>query len=771
MQFAEQSETPESSSLTSGSEKQHSHKAAMKSSDKYSRAKQVNRLVLWARRVGLANKSAVGLALGAVLSGVATYATFSNVGPFEPTPSTLYVLLLFNLVLLLALGALVARQLVRLWMARRKGAAGSRLHGRIVTLFSMVAIVPTIIVAIFSSLFFEFGLQAWFSDKVQTVLDNSQSVAEAYIDEHRNVIKADILGMAKDINAEAYLLSRNERLLEQAISLQARLLSLSEAMVFDGTGNVLARSTSTFNIDNSEYLPNTALLEAAKGKVVFLTSKDDDRIRALVKLDGYIDQYLYISRYVDARALALVDRTSATKADYEQVLADLSQYRLWFNLTFMFVALLILFAAVWTGLGLSTQLMIPIRQLVSAAERIRKGDLSVNVPIDHKLDELGGLTRAFNRMATKLEQQQGELLETNMKLDERRRFTEAVLSGVSAGVLGLTREGIINLPNKSAMLLLGKGSDELIGQKLHDAVPEMAALFENVINGGGDGVVDQIVLKYGDVTLNFLVRITVELKEKTVEGYVVTFDDITEQVVAERTAAWADIAQRIAHEIKNPLTPIQLSAERLKRKYGDEIASDPATFQQCTDTIIRQVRDLRRMVDEFSSFARMPTPVFQLENLIDVVKRAVFMMEVTYANITFEMSLPDGPLNANCDGRQIGQALTNLLKNAAQSIRAINETGEDGCIHVRLSVIEQNVLIEVRDNGVGIPEDMRDRLTEPYVTTRKKGTGLGLAIVKKIMKDHGGVLEIVNNDGGKGACARLKFLMDVSERRSPVDVE
>ncbi|WP_138380045.1 sensor histidine kinase NtrY-like [Luteithermobacter gelatinilyticus] len=717
------------------------------------------RFALWAKRIKLTNKIAYALALGAFLSGIITYASFSNMGPFAPTPTTLYGLLLFNLVLLLVLGALVSRQMVRLFAAQKAGAAGARLHSRIITLFSIVAITPTIIVAIFSALFFEFGLQSWFSDKVQTVLDNSQRVAEAYIDEHKKVIKADILGMAKDLNTQAFTLSSNPELLEQALTGMAQILSLSEVIVFDRTGQVTARARSTISL-MSDPFPLRALESAAEGKVVFLAGKEDDSmIRALVKLDGYLDQFLYISRFIDTRALTLVHQTLSARDDYMRVLQDLSQYRLWFNLTFIVVALLILFAAVWMGLGLANKLMEPIGNLIDTSARVGRGDLSARAPIENTYDDLGGLTKAFNNMTRQLQQQQRALLKANMQLDERRRFTETVLSGVTAGIMGLDPDGTITLPNRSAARLLNTEPRNLKDRRLRDVMPEAAELFEKIRTTKSKSVQDQITINRDDIKLNLLVRITAEMKDKKVEGFVMSFDDITDQVAAQRTAAWADVARRIAHEIKNPLTPIQLAAERLKRKYGRQITSDPAIFTQCTETIIRQVGDLRRMVDEFSSFARMPAPVLKTEDLRQIISQAVFLMEVAHHDIEFVVDLPEEDLKINCDARLIGQALTNLIKNAAEAIEVLRE--ENSAIKGQIRIFipdgeEGETRVSVMDNGKGLPEELIDRLTEPYVTTRIKGTGLGLAIVKKIMKDHGGDLILVNNKEG-GATATLIF--------------
>ena len=738
------------------------------------KSKMTRRLRSWAKKVKIAKKSAYGLAIGALVSVIATFATFSNVGPFVPTPTTLFVLLTINLTFLLTLGAMVARQIVQLWAPQKAGMGSYRLHRRIVTLFSIVAITPTIIVAIVSGMFFEFGLQSWFSDKVRTALDNSQAVAEAYIEEHKKAIQADVLGVAKDLNSQAFALSQNQQLLEQALTVQAQFLSLSEAIVFDRNGQVKARAKTTLRLIGDSF-PLAALDMAAKGSIVpIVGGDDDDRVRVLVSLDGFLDNFLYISRFVDPKALALVQNTKDARSDYMLALNEQSNYRVWFNLTFIVIAFLILFAAIWLGIGFAKKLMEPITNLVDASEKVGKGDFKARAPIRKGYDDLGGLTRAFNKMTRQLDQQQKDILQVNLQLEERNRFTEAVLSGVSAGIMGLDPSGKVTLPNKSAATMLGLGIDRIIGAKIQDIMPEAEELFHKIRTAQVPSVQDQIVMERGEVSLNFMVRITAETEKGEIQGFVIAFDDITEQVAAQRTAAWADIARRIAHEIKNPLTPIQLSAERLKRKYLKEIESDPAVFTQCTDTIVRQVGDLRRMVDEFSSFARMPAPKVKRENLAEITRQAYFLQEVANSNIIFDLDCAQKALHVDCDAGQIGQALTNLIKNSTESIAvqkaSAKKNGQDyqGRITVSLSENERDTLIRISDNGVGLPEHLMDKLTEPYITTRAKGTGLGLAIVKKIMKDHGGNLLLENNKEG-GATAILVFNKDTQAQNDLED--
>ncbi len=728
----------------------------------------------WARKVNLVKKSAYGLAIVAVLSVFATFATFSNIGPLEPTSTTLFVLLTFNLSILLILAVMVARQIVQLWATRKAEAGSSRLHRRIVTLFSIVAITPTIIVAIVSGMFFEFGMQSWFSDKVRTALDGSQAVAEAYIEEHKKAIQADVLGVARDLNSQSFALSQNKLLLEQALSVQAQFLSLSEAIIFDRNGQVKARAKTTLSLTGDSF-PLAALDLAAKGNIVPIVGGDDDnRVRVLVALDGFLGNFLYISRFVDPKALALVKSTTDARSDYMTALKESSRYRLWFNLTYIIIAFLILFAAIWLGIGFARKLMDPITNLVVASEKVGKGDFSARAPIRKGYDDLGGLTRAFNKMTRQLDQQQKDIRLANLQLEERHRFVEAVLSGVSAGIMGLDPMGKVTLPNKAAAMMLNIDMNKILGARLQDIMPEVKTLFEKIRMSHQDSVQEQLVIERDDINLNLMVRITAETQKGTIQGFVIAFDDITEQVAAQRNAAWADIAQRIAHEIKNPLTPIQLAAERLKRKYLKEIESDPVVFTQCTDTIVRQVGDLRRMVDEFSSFARMPAPDVKLENLVEITKQAYFLQEVANSNIEFNLVSTETILNIECDASQIGQALTNLIKNSTESITAMAQSLSGDKQHYKgeivVSIIDNDKTIEVMisDNGLGLPEQLMDKLTEPYITTRVKGTGLGLAIVKKIMTDHGGELVMVNKVDG-GATITLVFNKNVYLNKNITD--
>ena len=714
----------------------------------------------WAERVGLGRKLAIALTVAALGSALATYAAFTGWAPLRTDLQTMLILLNLDLVLFLILAAIVARRLVRVWLERRRGAVGSRLHIRLVVLFSLIAVTPTIIVSVSSALFFSLGIQAWFSDRVRTALKESDAVAAAYLKEHQQTIRGDILAMARDLSRAAPVFLNDPERLRQIVATQGALRSLSEAAVFDSTGRALARWNNLgFNLFD-EPVPIWALDRARQGEPVLMTTEADDRIRALVKLDRFVDVFLYVSRFVEPGVLAHIERTRSAVKKYEELEGKRSSIEITFAMMFVLVALLLLMAAIWVGLNFATRLAKPISELVSAAERVRGGDLAARVDEADEADEIGTLSRAFNRMTEQLDAQRSGLVEANRQLDERRHFMETVLAGVSSGVIGLDEKGRIKVANRSAIGLLSIVADDAIGQPLDVLIPECADLLKSALDNPDQAVDGQIVLRRAPISQTLLVRLAPESDAGDERGYVATFDDITELLSAQRKAAWSDVARRIAHEIKNPLTPIQLAAERLRRKYSKEISSDPETFVACTDTIIRQVGDLGRLVDEFSSFARMPAPIMKREDVAILCRDSRVLLESAHGRINFTNGGIEGPVNLICDRRQIGQALTNLMQNAVDAIdarRASSDTeaGQD-TIHTTIERQDGHIVIAVSDTGIGLPQSERDRLTEPYVTTREKGTGLGLAIVRKIMEDHGGSISLEDGDGG-GAKVSLIF--------------
>ena len=724
------------------------------------------RFAVWAERVRLIRLLEIFTACAALVMGVLTYVAMTP-GATEVSLRQTQLLLLTDLVVLLGLISLVARRATMLWVQRRRGAAGSRLHARIVMLFALVASAPAILMSVFAVLFFNLGLQTWFSERVTSAVKGSVAVAEAYMQEHRKTIRADILGMAVDLNRDAPRLARNSLLLQQAMISLARLRGLSEAMVFTSSREIVAQTRFGMQFELDQF-SDRLLQETTNGQLVFINSDSEDRVRALVRLDAYLDLFLYVGRYIDPRVSAELERTREAAAQYTRLEQTRSQIEVNFAVVFVLVSLLLLLLAIWFSLLIATRLVAPIGDVVSAAEQISAGDLTARVREHSDDDEVGNLGRAFNRMTEQLGAQQAELLAANRQLDERRRFTETVLSGVSAGVIGVDMLGRVTLPNPSAQALLGTDFDSLVGRPFDEVAPEMAELFRQLRDNPAEQVArGQIMLQRGEAPRSLLARVAREVTGNELLGYVVTFDDVTELVAAQRNAAWADIARRIAHEIKNPLTPIQLSAERLKRKYLREVTTDPEIFAQCTDTIIRQVGDIGRMVDEFSAFARMPRPVYRDEDLSQIVRQSVFMQQVARTDVAFESRLPAEPVALRCDARQLAQVFTNLLQNALDAIDGREKPAEGeslpaGRIVIDLRQAEGEAQLCIIDNGRGLPPDLAGRLFEPYVTTRAKGTGLGLAIVKKIIEEHGGGITLedarrFDPDAKSGSVARIRL--------------
>lgn len=721
-------------------------------------------------RLTLSRSVAVGLTVAAVASCVVTYLVLTR---RSADINTVYWLLNLDLILLLMLGTVISRQLVKIWSEKKRGVAGSRLHIRLVLAFSLMAAAPAILMAVFSSIFLYFGVQAWFNDRVSTAVNESLAVAQAYLNEHREVMRADVMAMAHDLNRDVRFLDENPQALAQLIQTQSSIRNLPEVIIYRSNGDVVSRSRMALMLE-MERLPKEMMQRADSGEVVLVTGGSQDRIRALVKLDRFFDAYLYVGRLVDGSVLQHM--ATAERAVKEYTTLDGRKSRVQIAMTAMFaaIALLLLMAAVWFGLLFSEQLVAPISALIGAAEKIRAGDLSARVPDvtvapSEQDDEIVLLGRAFNRMTQQLQSQQKELLAANRMLDERRRFTEAVLASASSGIIGLDKQGKITLANlRAGELLLGAANDDTVmlnGRSLTEFIPEAADVF---LRASGDtDRPAQVQLEYAAGSgprKTMLLRITAE---QGGNGAVATLDDISALVSAQRNAAWADVARRIAHEIKNPLTPIQLSAERLRRKYLPQIKEDPETFAKCTDTIIRQVADIGHMVGEFSAYARMPVSVKKTENVAEISQDALSLQKHAYPDIQFDFETEDSELFANCDRSQLTQVLNNLLINAVDSVHErLQSTPEpQGRIWMHVGSRSGNAVITVRDNGVGLPEKVRDQLLDPYVTTKKKGSGLGLAIVKKIMEDHEGSIEIIDyhdEDVKTGAKAAIVFPRDVS---------
>ncbi|HKU53867.1 MAG TPA: PAS domain-containing sensor histidine kinase [Rhizomicrobium sp.] len=696
---------------------------------------------------------AFGVALLAVLSICVTYGLLTELIPYRLSLAEGIALGLWDFILVLSLLVLIGWRIARLMATRRSGRAGAKLHVRLVTWFSAIAVVPVVLIAIFASVTLNLGLDQMFSGRVRQALDSAQNVAHRFILAEANGIKNSTREIAENLAHDPTLIDENKqlnvRLMMTKIAFMTKDRGLIGSFLLDSQGHELAKSAA---LNYSAALkPSAGDFADARKSILIDGDPDTGLVHGLVRLPFLKDAYLLVVEKVDPQVFGYYNRTKAAVGEYNELNKSRLKTQFLFALLYALVAVVVLLAAIWSGLWAANRLVRPVSDLIDAAGRVSEGDLTAQVWVERGDDELGTLGLAFNRMTQQLSAQRGDLMAANRLNETRRRFTETVLSGVSAGVIGIDGDGRITIINRAAERLLNAAPQDMESSHYSEAVPELAPLILRAMSEPAGRAGGEVTIKRGGKPRSLSVQVTSE--RGSTDGYVVTFDDITDLVSAQRTAAWADVARRIAHEIKNPLTPIQLSAERLKRKYSSEIVSDPEVFQQCTDTIVRQVGDIGRMVDEFSSFARMPAPVMRRENAQELLQQAVFLQRVANPGITFSTATPKDALHFEGDGRLISQALTNVLKNAGESIAARIAKGDDepGKISIALQPNGINFVYRVTDNGIGLPPEHRHRLTEPYVTTRAKGTGLGLAIVRKIMEDHGGEISLADAENGEGA--------------------
>jgi two-component system, NtrC family, nitrogen regulation sensor histidine kinase NtrY len=683
----------------------------------------------------------------ALLLGIGSFAVLAGRVKLSIHSGAAVAMIMADFAALLWLMVVLAGRVTRVVLEHRRGAAGARMHVRLVALFGGVAAVPAILVAVFAIVFFNFGIQAWFNDRVQTALDESNQVAQGYLVEHNNDIRLDALTMANDLSQNGTIFFLNPNEFANYLVTQASVRGLTQAVIFDPQQDKIVASAGLFEGTGGSIPDSGSIALAEAGQVPVLSPAGSTVEQAVIKLDVAQNLLLMVEKPIDPAILDHVNKTQEAVAEYQRLSKNRAGLEVSFALIIAVLSLLVLSALVGFGLVIANQIAKPIGHLIRAAEQVREGDLSAHVPETATGDEMAGLSRAFNRMTAQLAAQHGELMDVNNQLDERRRFTETVLAGVSAGVIGLDAKGRIELPNRAASELLRLDLVPQIGRNLADLAPEFAPLIEAVMANPERPAVAQIEHGRAMAKRMLLVRIGAEMKSGVADGFIVTFDDVTELLAAQRKAAWADVARRIAHEIKNPLTPIQLSAERLKRRFAKEITSDPESFTQCAETIVRHVGDIGRMVDEFSTFARMPAPQMRPEALEVIAREAMVLQRVAHPSIKWEVEV-DEPFTAVCDRRLIGQALTNLLQNAADAVSM-----REGASHVSLHLLKRDGMacLCVTDDGIGLPEADQGRLIEPYVTHKPKGTGLGLAIVAKIMEDHGGRLELKPAANGVGA--------------------
>ncbi|WP_315703899.1 MULTISPECIES: PAS domain-containing sensor histidine kinase [unclassified Bradyrhizobium] len=703
---------------------------------------------------------AVALALG---SAFLTFVVLVGLTPIEPTEEVVNTFYLVDAGTILILVGIIIREVWQMVQARRRGRAAARLHVQIVSLFSIIAVLPAVLVAIVANVTIDRGLDRLFSGPAREAIQNSLTVARAYTYEHAQLIRGDILGMANDIAHARPLFDQDRATFREMLTSSAVSRNLPGAMLIDKDRNVLETAQTgvqySFQTPPADFLSNVN--ETEPQIAVF---PEANYVAAVIRLRAFNDTFLYVARLLDPRVVAQLKQTELSVAEYAQVESRRVGIQVAFALMFAVIALTILMAAVLLGLNFANGLVSPIRQLMNAAKTVSTGDLNVKVPVHASEGDLAQLGETFNKMTQELRTQRDELVNASELIDSRRRFIEAVLSSASAGIIGVDASGSVGILNRSAEKLIGHAESETLDHPLSDVLPELDEMMKTAREGKQRLVQGQITIQRDGNERNLSVRVTAEQTNQARDSYIITLDDITELVSAQRTSAWGDVARRIAHEIKNPLTPIQLSAERIRRKFGKVITEDKAVFEQCTETIVRQVDDIRRMVDEFSRFARMPKPVMEGEDVADTVRQAVFLMKVAHPEIDIETDIKQDPLRAQFDRRLISQALTNIIKNATEAIEVVppEELGK-GRIDVVAAREGEDVLIDVIDNGIGLPKVARQRLLEPYVTTRAKGTGLGLAIVGRVLEDHGGRLELKDasdfRPGQRGAWMRLRFAL------------
>ncbi len=705
----------------------------------------------------------LGLAGGALLCAVLTLFVLLGLTPLPPTKPVVISSAVLNGLFVLGLIILIVREIGRLWKARNKGRAAARLHVRIVALFSIVAITPAILVAIFASLTLNVGLDRWFSIRTQSIIRNSMNVAQAYVMENAAYLQGQTLSMANDLERNRVLYNLDRTGFVELLTRQARGRGMLGAFLLRDDGSVIVQA----NLKTENPLPpvpKDALASSVAGQPTLIPPGGTNLVGAVMQLKDLNGTHLYTIRAVDPKVMRAMREVEDDSAEYKAMEAGQTSLQVAFAVLYLGFALIVLLAAIWTAIAVADRIVRPIRLLIGAADSVASGNLNVVVPVRAADGDVGSLSRTFNKMITEIRTQRDEILEAKDEVDDRRRFIEAVLSGVTAAVIGVEEDRRITIVNPSAEILLGRKTEDLLGARLPDIAPEVDAVLSEAATRPRGDLRKQIDLVRLGKERTLSVQVTREESRDKSENYVITLDDITDLVIAQRSTAWADVARRIAHEIKNPLTPIQLSAERIKRRFGKLVSdADRPVFDQCTDTIVRQVGDIGRMVDEFSAFARMPKPAKQETDLRDILRDSIFLREVGSSQVEFLREFGDDPQTGLFDGRMLGQAFGNLIKNAVESIESVS--GEEGrgvgkvMVRSHLDAEHDLYIVDIIDNGRGLPVENRHRILEPYMTMREKGTGLGLAIVKKIIEEHGGQLELHDApqdfDHGRGAMIRV----------------
>jgi two-component system nitrogen regulation sensor histidine kinase NtrY len=674
----------------------------------------------------------------------------------EPTPEVWTIIWIINGLLVLSVIALVLTEATLLIQARVRGQAGAGLQVRMVAMFATVAAVPALLVAVVAMISLNQGLDQWFSERTRTMVEGSRLVARSYLLEHSQVLRDDIIWVANELEQARGTFETDRIKFQRILTALAVTRSLPFTSLISADGDTLMKAQINAP-GTAPRVPAGLTQGVEEGRPTEIGPGRTNLVGSVVKLRGYDNTYLFVARPVDPEVLEFTRLTDANITEYRNYESNRLVFQITFTLMYVGMALVLLLAAVWIGIALANRFVDPIRNLMIASSRVSEGELDVRVPVQEGRGDLRDLSNRFNTMTQQLKTQRVALLEANETNEKRRQFTEAVVEGVSAGIVGLDPFGAITLVNLRAAEMVGSDEISLVGKRINEVIPALAPVIERAQSARRGAIRDQIEIGSGPDYRTYQVQLTREGTMTESKGFVVTLDDITDLLSAQRTGAWADVARRIAHEIKNPLTPIQLSAERLRRRYASKLADDFDVFDKCINTIIRQVGDIGRMVDEFSSFARMPEAKLEKGNLTESIRQAVFLESVRLPEVTINMELPEQPITAWFDNRLISQVLTNLIKNAVEAIEGAGLEGiKNPVITVEAGPEGEMVRLSISDNGKGWPKENRHRLLEPYVTTREKGTGLGLAIVAKIIEQHGGKVDLIDaepdENGRIGAC-------------------
>lgn len=700
------------------------------------------------------------VAIGAVGCALATFMVVAEFGALSPTDPRLVPLLIANGVFVGVLLAMVIVKAWRLYRVWRRGEAAARLHVRIVGFFSVIALIPALLLAIAGSLTLERALNPAFMSSVKVFVHNTAEAAAVFRESQCRALLQEAQLSASDLDRAKVLFNSDRTYFHEIFRSRAYFLGFSVAALVKSSGEILDRVDVAQNAAAIIIAPpKSEFDDARRGEPLCLVIDEGKSFVALRALSAFEDTFLYVTRPIDPIAVEFPKQAQSLISNYDAFDAYRAAVQRAFVLMYALLTTIMVLSSIWFGLDFADRLVTPIRTLIAATDQVSAGNLDVRVNVDRAHGELARLGDVFNNMTTELDLQQRHLIEANRLNDERREFTEAVLAGVPAAVMGVDSERIVTILNRSAeeLSLTEAKGQATVGALVDAVLPEITPILKDAADVFPRAVQSQITIKRGVSERTFNIRVTSARAKEGHPNFVVTLDDITDLVTAQRTSAWADVARRIAHEIKNPLTPIQLSAERLKRKYGKLIAQDRDVFDQCTDTIVRQVDDIKRMVDEFSSFARMPKARPERDDLNECIRQVNFLMRVGHADVDILEDLPKTPVFALFDRRLLSQALTNIVKNAMEGIgaREDKDAQEKGRVDIRLAVRDHMAEIDVIDNGKGFPAMNRQRLLEPYMTTRSDGTGLGLPIVAKVIEDHGGRLELLDAPSGRGACVRL----------------